>query len=219
MRASHTYTIRPKWHLFFLKAANHIFRMQISQSPKTKAIFLDKDGTLIRDLPYNADPALVVFEAGVFEGLRTLQAQGYQLAIISNQPGLAMGKFTSPDLDKLIQFFNRTFQENELELAGFYYCPHAPAELGFSCACRKPEPGMLVRAAEELHIDLQQSWMIGDILNDVEAGNRAGCRTVLIGNGNETEWLTGPFRDPVFTASNFLEAATYISTQKETTDA
>ncbi|MCE7063330.1 HAD-IIIA family hydrolase [Dyadobacter sp. CY343] len=190
--------------------------MHIAQSPETKAIFLDKDGTLIRDVPYNADPSLVVFEAGVFDGLRTLQSEGYKLAIISNQPGLAMGKFTIGDFERLVEFFHKIFQENGLELAGFYFCPHAPPS---SCECRKPKSGMLVQAAGDLHIDLKQSWMIGDILNDVEAGNLAGCRTVLIDNGNETEWLTGPFRNPDFTARNFLEAANYISTQKVLTDA
>lgn len=183
-----------------------------------KAVFLDKDGTLIRDEPYNVDPAKVVFEEHVFEGLRTLQADGYRLVIVSNQPGLAMGLFTQTELDALVRYFEDQFVQNGLVLSGFYYCPHLPAEGGTGCDCRKPEPGMLVRAAEELHIDLSQSWMIGDILNDVEAGKRAGCQTVLIDNGNETEWLTGPYRDPDYTTRYFLDATDYITAQTISSD-
>lgn len=78
---------------------------------------------------------------------------------------------------------------------------------------------MLIRAAQELHIDLSQSWMIGDILHDVEAGNRAGCRTVLIDNGNETEWETGPYREPDYTTRYFLDATDYITAQTISSDA
>lgn len=178
-----------------------------------KAVFLDKDGTLIRDEPYNVDPAKVVFEDHVFEGLRTLQGDGYRLVIISNQPGISMGLFSQTELDALIHFFDDQFAQNGLVLSGFYYCPHLPATADVACECRKPEPGMLIRAAQELHIDLAHSWMIGDILNDVEAGNRAGCHTVLIDNGNETEWETGPYREPDYTTRYFLDATDYITMQ------
>lgn len=181
------------------------------QFPKlSKAVFLDKDGTLIKDVPYNVNPDKVLFETGVFEALTLLQASGYILVIISNQPGIALGKFSQNQLDDLIQHFYKIFEEKSLTLSGFYYCPHLPASATESCPCRKPEPGMLLEAAENLQIDLTQSWMIGDILNDVEAGNRAGCRTVLIDNGNETEWLSGPNREPDYTAADFAGAAQFI---------
>ena len=183
-----------------------------------KAVFLDKDGTLIRDEPYNVDPAKVVFEDHVFEGLRTLQGDGYRLVIISNQPGLAMGLFSQTELDALVHYFEDRFAESGLMLAGFYYCPHLPDATDAACDCRKPEPGLLLRAAQELHIDLSQSWMIGDILNDVEAGKRAGCRTVLIDNGNETEWVTGPYREPDYTTRYFLDATDYITGQTISSD-
>ena len=93
-------------------------------------------------------------------------------------------------------------------------CPHHKdgkiPELSINCDCRKPQPGMLLQAKQELNVDMQSSWMIGDILNDVEAGNRAGCRTIIIKNGNETEWLEGPFRTPTYIAENFLQAANLI---------
>lgn len=183
-----------------------------------KAVFLDKDGTLIRDEPYNVDPAKVVFEEHVFEGLRTLHGDGYRLVIVSNQPGIAMGLFSQTELDALIRYFDDQFAENGLVLSGFYYCPHAPVNGGIACDCRKPEPGLLIRAAQELHIDLSRSWMIGDILNDVEAGKRAGCRTVLIDNGNETEWESGPYREPDYTTRYFLDATDYITAQTISSD-
>lgn len=181
------------------------------QQPVNKAVFLDKDGTLIKDEPYNVDPAKVVFEEDVFEGLRTLLLDGYRLVIVSNQPGLALDLFSQTELDALIRYFEDIFAENGLLLSGFYYCPHAPD--GIACACRKPEPGLLIGAARDLNIDLGHSWMIGDILNDVEAGNRAGCQTVLIDNGNETEWLEGPARIPTYTTRSFLDATDYITSQ------
>jgi HAD superfamily hydrolase (TIGR01662 family) len=92
-------------------------------------------------------------------------------------------------------------------LDGFYYCPHAPDA---GCACRKPAAGMLHRAALEHGVRLPDSWMIGDILDDVEAGKRAGCRTVLLDNGNETEWQITPERVPDCIARNFAEAAQLV---------
>ncbi|MHA4740458.1 D-glycero-alpha-D-manno-heptose-1,7-bisphosphate 7-phosphatase [Dyadobacter sp. MSC1_007] len=187
--------------------------MQYPERSYTKAVFLDKDGTLVKDVPYNVDPSKVVFETNVFEGLRTLQADGYKLVIISNQPGLEMELFSQEQLDELILFFVNVFKENDLLLSGFYYCPHKPGIDGPACRCRKPEPGLLVEAGKELDLDLAKSWMIGDILNDVEAGSRAGCKTVLIDNGNETEWLEGPHRKPDYTTRDFMDAADYITTK------
>ncbi|MCF2505637.1 HAD family hydrolase [Dyadobacter sp. CY107] len=184
--------------------------MPYPEHMQSKAVFLDKDGTLIKDVPYNANPEKVLFETGVFEGLASLQELGYKLVIISNQPGIALGMFSQQQLDELIAYFYRIFEKNGLILSGFYYCPHLPGQAADQCKCRKPEPGLILQAAEALEIDLRQSWMIGDILNDVEAGNRAGCQTVLINNGNETEWMSGPFRTPGCLAKDFSEAADFI---------
>src|SRR5690606_11354834 len=103
-------------------------------------------------------------------------------------------------------------------LDGFYFCPHHPdgvvADYAKVCHCRKPAPGMILQAVDDFDIDLSQSWMIGDILNDIEAGNNAGCKTILINNGNETEWITMEKRTPDFTVHNIKEAVEKIfSTQ------
>ena len=101
-----------------------------------------------------------------------------------------------------------------IQLDGFLHCPHHPEGRviahAISCECRKPKPGMLIQAAKQWHINLSRSWMMGDILNDVEAGSRAGCKTVLINNGGETEWIGGQFREPDFTAADIEQAADFI---------
>lgn len=183
-----------------------------------KAVFFDKDGTLIHNVPYNADPARVRFYEDAIGALQRLHARGYKIVIITNQPGIALGYFPEQDIEKLKQFFAGALHSHHIPLAGFYYCPHHPEgkEHRFTgdCECRKPRPGLLIRAAKELNIDLAGSWMIGDILNDVEAGNRAGCRTILINNGNETEWVQGEGRTPAFTVNSLREAAEKVISEE-----
>jgi len=179
-----------------------------------KAIFLDKDGTLIKDVPYNVDPNKVVLEAYAIEALNVFQNKGYKLIIVSNQPGIALSLFDIVSLDKLRRYIWNLLFENNINLNAFYYCPHYVSGnnpiYSIACNCHKPMPGMLLQAAIDHQIDLAQSWMIGDILNDVEAGARAGCKTIHIDNGNETEWLEGAFRVPTFTVGNLKEAAQVI---------
>ena len=179
-----------------------------------KAVFLDKDGTLIPDVPYNVNPDLITLEDGVIEGLKSLQQAGYILVMISNQAGVARGYFKIDELKKVEQKIDLLLHPEGIAIEKYYFCPHHPdgkvAEYAIACECRKPQPGMILQAAEELGIATKQSWMIGDILNDAEAGNRAGCRTILINNGNETEWVEGPFRTPTFIAQNFVAATQFI---------
>ena len=181
---------------------------------KRKAIFLDKDGTLIPDVPYNVDPDLIILQPGVIEGLKLLKEVGYVFIVISNQAGVARGYFKYNELEKVEGKLNLLLNQEEIQIERFYFCPHHPkgkiAEYAITCDCRKPEPGMILKAAKDLQIDTAESWMIGDILNDVEAGNKAGCKTILLDIGNETEWIEGSFRKPTFVASDFLHAARFI---------
>lgn len=172
-----------------------------------KAIFIDKDGTLIKDIPYNVNPYLIEFEDHAFESMKLLQQNGFLIFIISNQPGIGLKYFDEKDLKAVEEKISLSFREKQLVLHGFYYCPHKP---GDGCDCRKPKPGLILRAAKERDIDVSQSWMIGDILNDVEAGASAGCKTILIDNGNETEWIEGANRLPNFIAKDLKDAAEYI---------
>jgi histidinol-phosphate phosphatase family protein len=109
---------------------------------------------------------------------------------------------------------DRLLAPHAVRLDAIYLCPHHPegtvAEHARACACRKPQPGMLLAAARELNVDLGRSWLVGDILDDVEAGRRAGCRTALLDVGSETEWRRGPMRAPDVVCGSLLEAAEAI---------
>jgi len=180
----------------------------------TKAVFVDKDGTLIPNLPYNANPAYISLEPGAGSGLRLLAAEGYLPVIISNQSGIAGGFFNEDALGDVHEKINELLLGDGVSVDHFYFCPHHPAgvikKYAQACMCRKPRPGLLLEAASDLNIDLSQSWMIGDILHDVEAGNSAGCHSILIDAGNETEWDVTGNRRPAFIASDFDEAARFI---------
>jgi D-glycero-D-manno-heptose 1,7-bisphosphate phosphatase len=180
-----------------------------------RAVFLDKDGTLVPNIPYNVDPGQIAFLPGAAPALQTLQAAGYVLIVVSNQSGVARGYFDEAALRPVRQRLEALFVEARVLLTGFYYCPHHPdgriPRYAVACDCRKPQPGMLVRAAQEHALDLRHSWLIGDILDDVEAGRRAGCSTILLNNGGETEWRCGPQRRPERVAGDLLEAARYIA--------
>jgi D-glycero-D-manno-heptose 1,7-bisphosphate phosphatase len=182
------------------------------------AIFLDKDGTLIPDIPYNVDPTKITLSPGADLALRSLHESGYKLIIISNQSGVARGYFSASALRDVEQRIRELLAEFDVPLTGFYYCPHHPtgaiADYAIVCQCRKPEPGLILKAAQEHNIDCQRSWMIGDILNDVEAGRKAGCQTMLIDNGNETEWILTAERTPHHRIKDLTEAAQIITSQK-----
>ncbi len=180
-----------------------------------KAIFIDKDGTLIPDIPYNVDPEKITLQEGVVEGLKLLKAQGYIFIMISNQSGVARGFFEKEALTGVKNKIQVLLEKDEIRFQDFYWSFNHPQgtvkKYAVECNFRKPKPGMILQAAAEHQIDLQQSWMIGDILNDVEAGKRAGCQTVLIDNGNETEWVSGEYRKPDYKAKNFFQAAAFIT--------
>ncbi|GGH57290.1 histidinol-phosphate phosphatase family protein [Filimonas zeae] len=179
-----------------------------------KAVFIDKDGTLVKNVPYNIDPARMMVEPGAVEALTLLQQNDYLIVVVSNQGGIAKGYFTEKDLMKANSHLAGMLAEEGVFVDAFYYCPHHPdgiiADYATKCSCRKPAPGMLLRAAQELQIDLSESWMIGDILDDVEAGHRAGCKSILYDVGNETEWVLDRFRNPDHKITNLLKAADII---------
>ncbi len=186
-------------------------------------VFLDKDGTLIEDVPYNVDPAKMVLEKGAARGLRRLAQAGCRFVVVSNQSGVARGYFEESALKAVAARLEELLEEAAgASLDGFYYCPHHPegtvAAYASDCNCRKPQPGLLLTAAKDLEINLEEAWMVGDILNDVEAGRRAGCRTILVNNGHETEWKRGPLRAPDFIVADLEEAAEVILTHSRYAD-
>ncbi|MCA9857116.1 MAG: HAD family hydrolase, partial [Dehalococcoidia bacterium] len=163
-------------------------------------VFLDKDGTLLEDIPYNVDPQRMRLAPLGDRALRLLAEYDCRVVVVSNQSGVARGYFSESSLERVEDWLRTVFRRFGVDFAGFYYCPHHPegdvAEFAIECDCRKPGDGMLRRAAADLGIDLSEAWMVGDILDDVEAGNRAGCRTILIDNDNETEWRLSTLRWP-----------------------
>jgi D-glycero-D-manno-heptose 1,7-bisphosphate phosphatase len=179
---------------------------------RNRAIFIDKDGTLIQDVPYNVDPAMIQLLPGVKETLAQLKRDRFLLILVSNQSGVARGFFDEAALDRVVTQITHLLEGVQLD--GFYFCPHHPEgkieKYAINCLCRKPEPGMLLSAAAEYGIDLGKSWMIGDILNDIEAGKRAGCKTILLDTGNETEWLVNDLRQPDFLVHSWQEAGDAI---------
>ena len=154
-----------------------------------RALFLDRDGTLVEPRHYPSKPEELVMSAGIGPPLRTFQRAGWELIVVTNQSGIARGYFTEHDLERMHDRLRQMLRVWGVELHAIHFCPHhvegVIPHLAVPCGCRKPRPGMLLRAAAERGIDLSRSWMIGDILDDVEAGNRAGCRSVLVDLGSE----------------------------------
>lgn len=137
------------------------------------AVLLDKDGTLVEDDGYSPGPWRL--RPNAIRVLRELQDAGFLLVVVTNQSGIARGLMTEADLMRSKDDMERRLGAHGIRLAGFYHCPHAPDG---GCRCRKPEPGMLIQAAEDLDLDLSRSWMVGDKDTDAEAGHRAGCRSI-----------------------------------------
>jgi histidinol-phosphate phosphatase family protein len=146
------------------------------RAPRARAVFLDRDGTLIEDQDYPRDPERVRLLPRVTEALARLQEAGFHLVAVSNQSGIGRGVVTEDEARAVHERFIRVLAEEGMSLQAVKYCPHTPSD---GCDCRKPAPGLLLAAAEELGLDLPGSFMIGDKRSDVEAGRRAGCRTIL----------------------------------------
>ncbi len=153
------------------------------------AVFLDRDGTLVRDPGYLHDPALVELLPGVREGLRTLAAAGWPLVVVSNQSGIARGLFGPGAFHAVMARIEELLAgpaPDGIRFAGIYYCPHHPDFTG-PCACRKPGVELFERAARELGLDLRRSWFLGDQLHDVEPARRLGGHGVLLGTPAPSE--------------------------------
>jgi D-glycero-D-manno-heptose 1,7-bisphosphate phosphatase len=166
------------------------------------AVFLDRDNTLIHNDGDLGDPRLVKLVDGVPHGLRSLRQAGFHLVVVTNQAGVARGKFTEHDVDTVHQRIATMVDEvasggGGASAAGggsglidrFYYCPYHPegtvAEYKRDHPWRKPHPGMILQAARDMGLDLSQSWLIGDQERDIAAGRAAGCRTVLVTRDRE----------------------------------
>lgn len=189
-----------------------------------KAVFLDRDGVL-NELIYFAEegridtpltPRQFRLMPGVVDGIKTLQASGYRVIIISNQPGIAKRQFTPQMFGRIREKTKRLLQKEGIRLDGEYYCLHHPyarrKQYRQACDCRKPRPGLILRAAQEGAIDIKSSFMVGDGFADIEAGMRAGCKTILVGHLSSllTRMMGKKHLYPTYLAENFEEAAQWI---------
>lgn len=142
-----------------------------------RVVFLDRDGTLIHDPGYLRDPEQVALLPGVVAALRRFGAAGYGLVVISNQSGVGRGLITLDELRAVHHRLDGLLAAEGLVLAGAWYCTHRPEE---GCECRKPRPGLLLRAGQGLGLSLGDCWMIGDRPSDADAGRSAGCRALCL---------------------------------------
>ncbi len=153
-----------------------------------KAVFLDRDGTLIDLVPYLHDPAEVRLVPGAAAALRRLGAAGWARVLVTNQSGVARGYYTLEEVERVHARMRELLRAEGADLEAIEICPHHP-EHGSPCDCRKPAPGMLTRAGARLGIDPRRSWVIGDRWEDIAAGAPLGCRGILVMTGYGREQL------------------------------
>lgn len=161
-----------------------VWRRPAEPVPGTAPVlFLDRDGVLVVDKNYLADPAEVEIIPGVPAALIRAKEAGFRLVGVSNQSGLGRGMFGADDLAAVMTRLDELLAAEGVELDAFYYCPHAPEE---DCHCRKPRPGLLEEAGETFRWDPRTSWVIGDKIDDVGLGRGAGMKTVHVATGHGT---------------------------------
>ena len=177
-----------------------------------RAVFLDKDGALLENAGSSVDPALMRLTPVARVALHVLGSLDYRLIVVGNESGAGSGPRRARALDAIEARLAGMFAECGAVLSGFFSCPHSP-EIGrrLACVCRKPMPGLLHRAAMELDVGSAGSWLVGNVLDDIEAGRRAGFRTILLSSGSETRWQPGPYRSPHYLVHGLDDAARVIA--------
>lgn len=165
-----------------------------------RAIFLDRDGTIIEECGYLSDPERVRLLPGAADALASLAADGWKLIVVSNQSGVGRGLISPVQMEEVQQRFLSIMHQSRIPITATYVCTHVPEE---GCQCRKPSPFLLRRAAEEHSLDLAASWMIGDREGDILCGRNAGCPTIWLRN----EMFVVPDDLPTFIANGWNEIA------------
>jgi len=180
-----------------------------------RAVFLDRDGTINIDTGYVKNPEDVKILAGVSEGIRKLKDEfGFKIVVISNQAGVAKGLMTIEDVENVNRKIDVLLLQDGAYVDRYYFCPHHPEYSSLEDSkCRKPSPQMILKAADEMNLDLSRSYMIGDREADVLCGINAGVKTILLISEIYSDQLTALHnqnKKPNFTAKNFNEACSYI---------
>jgi D-glycero-D-manno-heptose 1,7-bisphosphate phosphatase len=171
-----------------------------------KAVFLDRDGTIIVDKGYIQTPKDVELIPGVIEAMKRLILHKFKIIIITNQSAVARGIITEDELAQIHQRMIRLLKKHKIKIDGIYYCPHlvdgVVREYRIDCDCRKPKPGLILRAVKEHNIDMQQSYMVGNTVNDMKAAATAGIKCkILIAEGatrcEVADLVVSTFKDAV----------------------
>ncbi len=166
---------------------------------KMKAVFLDRDGTIIKNIPYLNDPNKIEFLPGVIEGLKTLVNNGFNLFIVTNQSGVSRGFIKIEELEKIHERIKKILKDEGVEIKEIVYCPHHPDD---NCNCRKPKTGMIKRIFKKYRINLKNSYLIGDKDEDIILAKNLGIKAVSISEDIESI--------PDFKARNFKESVLWI---------
>ena len=171
-----------------------------------RALFLDRDGTIIEDKHFLSDPEQVSLLPGAAAAIRAINESGWLAIVTSNQSGIGRGYFKPDALMRVERRLADILAEQGARIDDFLYCPHNPEE---NCACRKPNPGLLIEASRSHGTALTDSWMIGDKASDVESGRRAGCRTCLVLTGYGSQEVAKEIQ-PDLVAPDLLSAVRHI---------
>jgi len=149
---------------------------------ENKAVFIDRDGTINVNVGYIDHPDDFQMYPGVIEGIKLLKKNGYKIIVVTNQSGIGRGYFEKKNLDDIHHKMKNELFENGTSVDAIYFCPHHPKD---NCNCRKPRTGLLEKAVKDLDINIEESFIIGDRMLDMEAGDKIGCKTVLIPEDEE----------------------------------
>lgn len=181
---------------------------------KRRAVFLDRDGTINVEVNYLRRPEDVALLPGAGQAIARLNAAGLAVVVVSNQAGLAKGLFDEGDLALVQLEINRQLKAAGARVDGWYFCPHHPEgvveDLALACACRKPEPGLVLMAAEEMGLEFVGSYMVGDRLRDIACGARAGLTGVLVQTGHPDWPPASAEEEPAFVAADLAAAVEWI---------
>jgi len=153
---------------------------------KNRAVIMDRDGTVFKDSHYLRDPNGIQMYPGVISALKKLKKMGWKLIIGTNQSGISRGFLDYKTLNKIHKNFLKICSQSGLKIDDIVFCPHHPSE---NCHCRKPNPGMLVKAAKKFNLDLKECYVIGDKESDILWGKRVGSKTILVLTGYGREHL------------------------------
>ncbi len=179
-----------------------------------KAVFLDRDGVIIEDAGYVGEIERVKFIPGAGKAIRLLNENGFKVIIITNQAGVARGYFSEEAVEEINTYVQEMLAKKGALIDKIYYCPHHKEgvieEYRKDCYYRKPSPGMIEEAVRDFHIDLKRSFLIGDKSSDIEAGNKAGCKTILLSEENTRESNRGSEVVSDHTAPDLYEAVRWL---------